>query len=395
MKSRNRERGVTIPMVALFLIVLFAMAALAVDLGVLNTARTSAQHAADAAALAGAYTFALNPAATQPTTATNAAIAVAAKTKVLGTSVTITAANVVVDTANRRVTVTVPRTGANGVQTFFAKAFGLNKVDVQTIAIAEASKTGNKSNCLKPIYIPNTVASKKSPTAACATGELMFNPTTKALTPFGTALLSASTIAPIGLTPAAPGDTQTPSQFYALDFGSGASTYRCALGQCLNDCGISADTVKCGDSFPVETGRMVGPTRQGVDDLIGNPADTWAGRYPNSTSEWTFHPGGNTSVYSDTSRSLAVAPVWSNCDASGKLIALKPGTSGQTVQIIGFIEIFVDGMQGTAMQGTAMQAHMMQPIACSVFGSGGGGGGGGTTGSGPLGIPVRLVNAAP
>ena len=37
----------TLPLVALFIVVLFAFAALAIDLGILYTARTSAQHAAD------------------------------------------------------------------------------------------------------------------------------------------------------------------------------------------------------------------------------------------------------------------------------------------------------------------------------------------------------------
>src|SRR3954469_5026903 len=100
MKTRGprSEKGMTIAMVALCIVVLFAMAALAVDLGVLYTARTSAQHAADAAALAGAYTF-LSTTAPQPSSAENAAVATAATNSVLGTPVSITAANISVDTA--------------------------------------------------------------------------------------------------------------------------------------------------------------------------------------------------------------------------------------------------------------------------------------------------------
>ena len=41
--SGRRERGMTLPLVALFIVVLFAFAALAIDLGILYTARTSAQ----------------------------------------------------------------------------------------------------------------------------------------------------------------------------------------------------------------------------------------------------------------------------------------------------------------------------------------------------------------
>src|ERR1051325_3916433 len=108
-RRAHPEKGMTIAMVALCIVVLFAMAALAVDLGVLYTARTSAQHAADAAALAGAYTF-LSPTAPHPGSAQNAAVATAAANAILGTPVAITTGNVTVDTATRRVTVTVPRT---------------------------------------------------------------------------------------------------------------------------------------------------------------------------------------------------------------------------------------------------------------------------------------------
>ena len=60
-KDRRPEKGMTLPLVAVFIVVLFAFAALAIDLGILYTARTSAQHAADAGALAGAAVFSNSP----------------------------------------------------------------------------------------------------------------------------------------------------------------------------------------------------------------------------------------------------------------------------------------------------------------------------------------------
>src|SRR5690242_21888199 len=77
----------TLPLVAVFIVVLFAFAALAIDLGVLYTARTSAQHGADAGALAGAYTF-QDASKTQPSSAQNAAVAVAVQNKILGQPLT-------------------------------------------------------------------------------------------------------------------------------------------------------------------------------------------------------------------------------------------------------------------------------------------------------------------
>ncbi|PYO65688.1 MAG: pilus assembly protein TadE, partial [Gemmatimonadetes bacterium] len=65
------ETGSVIVIVALTLLVLLCFLALGIDLGMLYTARTDAQRAADAAALAGASAFVDNPraAAVAPATA--------------------------------------------------------------------------------------------------------------------------------------------------------------------------------------------------------------------------------------------------------------------------------------------------------------------------------------
>ncbi|HSS99451.1 MAG TPA: pilus assembly protein TadG-related protein, partial [Terriglobales bacterium] len=55
--SKKGERGVTILIVAMSLLVLVTMAALAIDVASLYQARAEAQRAADAAALAGAKMF--------------------------------------------------------------------------------------------------------------------------------------------------------------------------------------------------------------------------------------------------------------------------------------------------------------------------------------------------
>src|SRR5215475_7961543 len=120
------QRGMTLMVVCFLLIAFLGLAALCIDLGVLYTARTSAQHAADAAALAGAFTFVNSPNATQPDTAQQQAIAVAATNRILGQSVTIATGDVSVDTTKRQVTVTVSRLGTSGVNTFFGKALGMS-----------------------------------------------------------------------------------------------------------------------------------------------------------------------------------------------------------------------------------------------------------------------------
>jgi hypothetical protein len=353
-------------MVAIFIFVLLAMAALAIDMGMLYTARNSAQSAADAAALAGAFTF-MNPAAAQPDDATVAAINAAAANGVLGQTVQITADDVVVDTVNRRVTVTVPRVGAQGVATYFARAIGTPRADVIAQATAECSDVGTGSRCLKPIYIPNSILSAQGPANACSSGEVLFDPsgnlTAWALTQMGQAR---------NVRPSNPQNALQPSQFYSLDFGSGADTYRCALGQCLNDCDIDTSLVRCGESYPLKTGNMVGPTRQGIDDLTGGSPDVWvaAGQYRRED--------GN--IY-DTSSQLVIAPVWDNCTQS-----VSPGYNGQQVRVIGFVQLFIDGMQGQDVT-----AHFVSPIACAEGGEGQAGETGANTG--PYGVPIRLVQA--
>ncbi len=83
---RNKERGATLIYVALSLFVLMGMGALAIDLVTLYAARSEAQRAADAAALAGAkqfidsgFTSGLVSQATAQTLATQDAIAVGAE----------------------------------------------------------------------------------------------------------------------------------------------------------------------------------------------------------------------------------------------------------------------------------------------------------------------------
>src|SRR6185437_14620259 len=102
MIRRRNQDGLTAVLVTLLLTGLCGAAAMAVDVGVLYSARTSAQSAADAAALAGAFTF-LKPANAQPTTGTNAAIAMAKANSILGSAAVITSSDVTVDQADQRV----------------------------------------------------------------------------------------------------------------------------------------------------------------------------------------------------------------------------------------------------------------------------------------------------
>jgi Putative Flp pilus-assembly TadE/G-like len=383
-QDRTRaRRGMTLVVVCLLLIAFLGIAALCIDLGVLYTARTSAQHAADSAALAGAFTFVNSPNATQPLAAQQAAIAAAGTNKILGQSVAIGSGDVVVDTTKRQVTVTVSRLGTGGVNTFFGKAIGMSKVSVQTQAMAQASASAGATRCIKPVYMPNTIYSTLAPDQACKTNppQIIFDSNNNIST---WAQGQNGNLRFIGqctfVRPTTPSGALTPSQFYSLDFGSGAATYREVWAKCLNEVsGANPGIVQCGDSIPVETGNMVGPTKQGVDDMIGNPQDTWLGADP-TTGIFKYQ---TSSGVSDTSKSLGVVAVWDNCHHT-----ITSGTHGQSAPIIGFLEVFVDGMSnscsGSANGGNNVRVHTVNAIGCA-------GNGAGSTTPGPFAVPVQLV----
>jgi Flp pilus assembly protein TadG len=353
------QRGLTVPMLALFIVILLTFAALAVDLGVLYSARTGAQAAADAAALAGAFTFVTQPnAADKVQTAKDAAITVASQSSILGQAVSITAANIVVDPSKNRVSVTVPRTGANGITTYFAKVIGFNSVDVQANATAEAAKTATGTYCLKPFYMPAQFG------VGC-TGGTIFDANGQLNSQWvGQPVPSGGLWNEID-----------PSQWGMVDVGDlrGGNQLRTAIETCFD-----AEVVKCGDTYTTEPGRSVGPIMQGVDNLITNfgavNADSWqsVGHYVD----------GETGAIKDTSRSLVVVPVW---DCTLNITAGRPGT----VTVAGFSIIFIDNVRHNgSSQGIA--GHMVSATKCGAGGVGGGGGGG-VTGTGPFATPVRLI----
>jgi hypothetical protein len=176
MSGRENQQGVIITLVAVFMLfIIGAMAALSIDVVTLYTARSEAQLAADAVALAAARVLA-NSGTTSDTTGasmlsaqTNAqtvAVQVAKQNQIGGQN--LTAANIVSivfggpDT-NPTVTVKVQRTD---LPTFFARIWGVTQVAVAASATAEvynpsgASAVGGSTPpvaplCVKPWLLPN------------------------------------------------------------------------------------------------------------------------------------------------------------------------------------------------------------------------------------------------
>lgn len=363
------ERGWVVVTVALLLVVLMAFAAWATDVGVLYSSRTTAQEVVDAAALAGVSTFVLNPIAPQPATAMDFATAAATNQYILGKRVAPEEVSVNVDVDARLVTVNLSRQES----TYFARVFGVDSAQVSVVGKAEASTEAVGSRCVKPFFLPNTLLLPPSsePCNACDPA----NPEYSQVIIRGGAA-TAYALSRLGelltLRPTQPSQALQPGQFYSLAIaGTGGDVYRENIATCQQE------PVYCDQCYLVEPGNMVGPTNQGVGDLVGDPADE-------------FHAIGEYGPnHSDTSRSLVVVPVWDIC-ADTPVCGEDPfcpagrfpgGGRFINIQVVGFALVFVDGFQSGRVQG-----RLINVLPCSA---GEGGGGGGPVG--PYAVPIRLV----
>ena len=179
-KFGSDESGFSLVFVGLGFMGFLAASMLAIDVGMLMTARSQAQNAADAGALSGATSLAFDSwddrSATGP--AVVHAIAAAQANKVIGVSPSVIPTDVVFlndpsGEANR-VQVTVYRNAARGnpVSTLIAKYFGIATANISAVAVAEASPA-NAMTCVKPFTIPDRWI-EKNPTTIPWTSSMDF-----------------------------------------------------------------------------------------------------------------------------------------------------------------------------------------------------------------------------
>ena len=408
MRRQAKEEGYTLVVIAALLTVFLGFTALSVDMGVLYSARASAQRAADAAALAGAFVFITRGDLNETTVPKQSdvikenAVKTAATNKMLGASVTITAANVTVEPAIRRVTVEFDQ----NQPTLFARILGETSANIHAKAIAEAASAANATGCLKPFFIPNTALSPDSPCVACwganqapGGGD---DPSPKhvliekvgmdwQVTSWAQQQIRDSTAAnklnQFLLKPKDPHQALRPGDFFLVDLDGEAP------GRIENTISTCFAGATCGSSFGILTGNKVGQVRQGVQGLIGCPGtpDVYveAGTYLRADG-----------TESSTSKSLVACPVWDVCNASFGSPAQPfcpsgdvPGGTNPQVQIIGFALVFVEGLKSGGptidCTGNDVIGRVINVAACGA--SGGGPFDPGETG--PFGVPLRLVRA--
>jgi Flp pilus assembly protein TadG len=263
---------------------------LAIDVGMLMTARNQAQNSADAGALAGATALvyddyddrtAAGPAVTN-------AINTATGNQVMSGNVSVTPGDVqfLNDPTGEpnRVRVTVRRTASRGnpVSTLIARYFGIQNADIGAVATAEASPA-NAMTCVKPFTIPDRWIEKQTPpwdpeddafdmldkkNKPLAVPDVYIGPEDEANYTGYNAERDKGLVVVLK---ADNGSKIAPSFYQAWDIedSKGASDYRWNIANC------NVQILGFGQTFVSEPGMMTGPTKQGMDDLIALDPDAY------------------------------------------------------------------------------------------------------------------------
>ncbi len=408
MADLRDQRGFIAVTVAFLLIGMVGFAALAVDTGFLYSSRTNSQGIADAAALAGAASFIFSPNAIQPQAAIDRAVATAVAQSVMADPVQPSEVTVNVDVPNRLVTVTLNRSEP----TFFGQVLGLDHAPVTVTGSAEAARNASGSGCPKPWFLPNAIlldtsecdGLKKKDEEECIAAKFCAQ-CTNPIDPATTELLayrdpvtwdivvppSAQTLlasAPlIDIRPINPHDALAPGNFYSLRLGDsrGGSDYRTNIATCSNEVGA------CGSCYDTEPGNMVGPTRQGVEDLLADPPHRM---FVLADGSYCFGASA-TDCSVNGSQQLVTVPVWDLCNTPG--LGACPAESfcpnGKfnglvSLRVIAFATVFVEGWSGSDLRGRLLGIEPCSYDASPMVDPDG------NVQTGPLGVPLRLVSTA-
>ena len=404
--GRNDEQGIVVMLVAVFLLfVVGAMAALSIDVVTLYTARSEAQLAADAAALAAARVLA-NSGTTSDTTgasvssaellATAVAFQVAEQNSVGGRNLTATDVKTPIysgSPTNPHVTVTVQRTD---LPTFFARMWGWKQIAVAASATAEAynpsgayalggTATPVAPMCVKPWLLPNL-----DPTKLPGTAGAIFNADGSIANPV---LVGESwpwqTTDPNynqnGLRSRNPAMVPLPGQYYpglidADDFpvptqalpacSIGFTQSQLAVAGCVQrpiSCGATA-TIKIDtnpsnslDSDMVTAAQCLIHNANSYGDsdrLVGSPLPTPPFQFVAGSQNPVAAAQGQNVLVSD---SLVTIPVF---DSSGTFNPNSP------VTVIGFLQVFLDPAADSITGSTQITATIINLAGCGTGATG-------------------------
>lgn len=266
-KFLNDESGVTAIHVVCSIVMIFAFAVVTIDMSLIQLAKTQLQNAADAAAIAGA--IAMVEAEGDQAAGISGAIACAGLNTAVQDverQVAITAADVTFP-ENAQIRVETHRTQATGdpVRLYFLKVLDpvLNNLgDVSAVASASVFPV-NGTDCLKPWCFPDKWDDADND-SLYDEGEFYDPEITGYRVPDH---VGQEIILKLNNANASP----RMGWFYAVDFApintgdpviTGADIYREWIWTC------EPFMVSVGDQLQIEPGNMIGPTGQGVADLI-------------------------------------------------------------------------------------------------------------------------------
>ena len=419
-KFRRREPGFIITLVAVFLLfVVGAMAALSIDIASFYTARSEAQIAADAAALAGARALA-NSGMTSSTDATmlskaitlcqNFGASVGGSSQVGGQSVaghiTVTCSSTQQGnpTVRAQVNVTVPA--------FFARIWGTTQASIAASATAEAYNpsglaTGLNTSqpppvavsCVKPWLLPN-IDPLNTSIGIFAPGSGAINDTNLLGSQQPGMLVNcpASGCTPPHPTPAAwsyyPGDT-SPSGMFAAPPPNSVSCSPSTTGFTPTDYQLAV--AGC-----VQTPIPCNTTSVAIDlnAYTGRDADTFAAVNCLSHSatnagdkiDVTTFPAGPFEFLVGDENPLVAAGLTSGSDVvvSDSLVTVPvfdtPSFNGTTVNLIGFVQLFLNPDGNPAPNGGQISTTVVNLVGCGTNSSGNP-----IYGNGAAAVPVRLI----
>jgi Flp pilus assembly protein TadG len=414
--ARPHERGVTVILIAVAMIfMVLAIAAIAIDVGAMYTARAEAKHAADAAALAGAKVLANSGMTSDPT---NAALEAAARTSAISIAKSVAMQNEVGGrnlNASDTISVTFPNGSTNAsfvitpqvqvtVQrtdfpTFFAKAWGRSTVAVGATSVAEAVNPSDSASinggnnvliapsCVKPWIIKNVNNTSPGNPA-------FFAPTGAIVTPgmVGRPLLIApAPICPSGACPAPPLPAQPLGGYYPASFTTPpasqepasctlACDYEENIAACSPQhvsCGVLANatvdtTGSCGGNYNASTNSATSCLIHNPPGPPGNDTITIVGGGPPISLPMQLDAGANNPL-------VAAGKVAANAQisASDSLVTIPvsdtTGVNGAgNVNVIGFIQGFITNVD-TAGQVTLTIVNLSGcggPSGAPVIGDG-------------------------
>ena len=266
-----------------------AATTLAIDVGMFMTARSQAQTAADAGALAGATALVFDDyddrSAGGP--AVQSAVNTALFNEVISSSVAVGPADVLFPLGpggvSNRVRVNVFRTSGrdNPVPTLIGPVFGVPTVDIRATATAEASPA-NAMTCVKPFTIPDRWTENTNPPWDTDDSYERYDNKLKVI-PMADEYHEPGTAGYKGynsgtdkglplMIRAGIGNNIEPTMYYSWKMPGddiGADFYRDNIVHC------NMSVVGYKYLMTQEPGNMNGPTMQGIDDLIAQDPDAY------------------------------------------------------------------------------------------------------------------------